>query len=179
MMNIVFLGPQGSGKSTQAKLLARHLGVPLISTGDLMRAKARENTALSKRVRDTINQGNLVDDKTLLAVLKEEFKKSKYEAGMVLDGVPRSQEQAEALAGLISIDKVFNLVVSEKEGVKRLLRRARHDDTPEIIEKRLEQYQTKTRPILEYYRQKGILEDIDGERSIEKIQEDIRARLDD
>lgn len=177
-MNIVFLGPQGSGKSTQAKLLSEHLGIPLVSTGDLMRAKAQENTPLGRRVRDTINQGHLVDDETLLTVLKEEFAKARYE-GMVLDGVPRSEEQAEALAGLIDIDKVFNLVVSEEEGVKRLLKRGRHDDTPEVIKRRLEQYHAKTKPILDYYRQKGVLEDVDGERSIGKIHEDVRDRVND
>lgn len=176
-MNIVFLGPQGSGKSTQAKLLARYLGVPLISTGDLMRAKAQESTPLGKRVRHSINQGNLVDDETLLAVLKGEFAKEKYGEGVVLDGVPRSEEQAEALARLVDIDQVFNLVVSQEEGVKRLLKRARHDDTPEVIKRRLAQYRVKTETILDYYRQEGVLEDVDGERSIDKIHEDIRGRV--
>lgn len=176
-MNIVFLGPQGSGKGTQADILARKLGLLRVGTGDLMRETAREDTELGRRVREIINRGDLVDDKTLLAVLGEELKKEKYRDGVIIDGVPRTEEQAKVFKEMIEPDKVFYLDVSEKESVKRLVKRGRHDDTPEAIKRRLELYHSQTKPVLSSYGKQGILVGIDGEGSIEEVAQRIESRL--
>lgn len=174
-MNIIFLGPQGSGKSTQAKLLAEYLGVPLFDTGGFYRKKREENSPLGRKIKKIIDAGNLVPDEITIKLVNEEFKKPKYKNGVVIDGVPRTLRQAEELS--IRPHKVFYLKVSDEEGVKRLLKRGRHDDTPEAIQRRLELYHAVTEPILGYYREKGLLEEIDGERSIEEIAQDIREHV--
>lgn len=176
-MNIVFLGPQGSGKGTQAKLLAQYLGVSLFDMGGLFRQKREEDTFLGRKIKKNIDVGIRVPDRITIKLANQELKKPEYKKGAVIDGIPRTLRQAEELG--VSLDKVFYLKVSREEGTRRLLKRGRHDDTPEAIERRFAWYYENIDPILEYYRKQGLLVEIDGERNIEEIAEDIKARIDD
>ncbi|MAG59561.1 adenylate kinase [Candidatus Woesebacteria bacterium] len=176
-MNVVVLGPQGSGKSTQTKLLANALKFPMFDMGDILRSQAKDNSPLSEKIRHIIKVGQLLDDDSTMAVFREEIAKSKYKDGMVLDGAPRTLAQAELITKELKIDKVFYLRVSDPVNVERLIKRGRADDTPELIEKRLKLYHQKTEPVLAYYRKQGILEEIDGEQEIERIALDIKGRV--
>ena len=205
-MNILIIGPQGSGKSTQAKLLAEKLNVLYLSTGEIFRQMAKTETALGKMIKRLINQGSLVDDKTTLKIIKEYLKKPEFKHGFVAEGFPRNLFQAKKLQKLF--DKVFHLVISKKEIMRRLTSRRvcqnckanfnlltklpkkkgvcdscggklvqREDDKKEAIEKRLAIYQKLTQPVLSFYQRQGILEEIDGERSVEEIFQDIFSQL--
>ncbi|MFW6110046.1 MAG: adenylate kinase family protein [Patescibacteria group bacterium] len=172
-MNLIFIGPQGSGKSTQAKILAKKKKLPYISTGDIFRNLRTENSDLARRVQEKLRKGEFVSDNDTVQVLREELSKPRYQAGFVLDGYPRNRWQAEHAP--FDVDKVFYLDVSEQECVRRLRKRGREDDTEQLIRKRLADYHKKTEPILDFYRKEGILEDVDGERSIEAIAEEISS----
>jgi len=169
------MGPQGSGKSTQAKLLAEKLALPHLQTGDLFRKIAVGEDALAKRIKQTLDEGKLVPDKEYNQILGNEIVKPEYRNGFVIDGSPRTLAQASSLP--FEPDKVFYLNVSDEENINRLSKRGRADDTPELINKRLGLYHEQTEPVLEYYRQKNILQEVDGERSIEAIFEDIKGRV--
>ena len=174
-MNFVVLGPQGSGKSTQAKLLAEYLKLPHISTGDIFRRLENEDSDLGKRIKSKLSQGFLVADSDVNAVLTEEFAKSEYSNGVVLDGCPRNLTQAKEFP--LKFDKVVYLEVSDEVGTERLLRRQREDDTPDVIKERLSTYHLETEPMLDFYRQRGLLVEVNGEQSIEAIFEEIKQTL--
>ncbi|MDP3733559.1 MAG: nucleoside monophosphate kinase [Candidatus Daviesbacteria bacterium] len=162
---ILFLGVQGSGKSTQGKLLAQFLGLPYISTGDIFRGMGGE-------IRQILEQGRLVDDQTTSRIVEEKLREEEYSNGFVLDGYPRTMEQIKLFDP--GFDKAIYLYLSDEEATKRLLARAREDDTVELIIERLRNYHKQTDPVLDYYREKGLLEQIDGIGSIEEIQQKIR-----
>jgi len=164
-MKILFIGPQGSGKSTQGKLLAQFLGLPYISTGDIFRSMQGE-------IKQILEQGRLVDDQTTSKIVEEELKNPKYQNGFIFDGYPRTLEQIRLFDPVF--DKVVYLNLSDDESKKRLLARGREDDTDESIAERLKNYHQQTDPILDYYRQKGIFQSIDGMGSIDEIQFRIR-----
>lgn len=174
-MKIVVMGPQGSGKTTQAELLAKKLDLPHLQTGKLYRQIAETPSPLGCQIKELISRGQLVPDVMHNQILKEELAKPKYKNGFVLDGSPRTLQQAKSLP--FSPEKVFYLAVSDQENMKRLVKRGRSDDTPEVISERLRLYHEQTEPILTYYRERGILEEVDGERPIEEIFEDIILRL--
>lgn len=174
-MRLVILGPQGSGKSTQAELLVRKFKIPHLQTGALFRKIAREKTKLGQRVKNRLDKGELVSDKDIMSVVEKELAREEYKKGVVLDGIPRNLKQAKALK--IKIDRVFYLKTSDKEGFKRLMLRKRADDTSELIKERLRIYHRETEPILAFYRKQGVLEEVDGERPIGIIFEDILGRL--
>lgn len=174
-MNFLVMGPVGSGKSTQAELLAEKLGVPLLNVGDLLYFKSKENTPLGKSIKAKMEAGEIVDDKITHQIVEEHLQGKSHRKGFVLDGYPRTLKQAEMLE--VPLDKVFYLIVSDKENARRLLSRGRKDDTPELIIKRLAIYHQETEPILDFFRQKGILEEFDGERPIEEIHQEIMGRL--
>ncbi len=163
-MKILFIGPQGSGKSTQGKLLAKFLGLPYISTGDIFRA-------MGGKVQQILDQGKLVDDKTTSKIVEEKIKGENIN-GFILDGYPRTMEQIKLFDP--GFDKVIILTLSDREATKRLLSRGREDDTKELIFARLKAYHEQTDPIIDYYRQKGKLKSVNGTGSIDEIQKRIR-----
>lgn len=174
-MNIIFLGLQGSGKGTQAKLLAQYLNLPVFNTGALFRKKREEYTPLGRKIKKLIDAGNRVPDGVTIKLANRELEKPEYKNGAVIDGVPRTLRQAKGLA--VRADKVFYLKISRKEGKRRLLKRARHDDTPEAIKKRFGWYYENIEPILEYYREQSVLVEIDGERSVEEISKEVKRKV--
>jgi adenylate kinase len=175
MKKIVVMGPPGSGKSTQAELLAKKLNLPHLQTGQMYRRIAKINSDLGKKVKNFLSKGHLVPDEEHNQILKKEVSRPQYRQGFVLDGSPRTLNQAETLP--FGVDKVFYLKVSDEETTKRLVKRGREDDEPEVIKERLKVYHQQTEPILAYYREMGVLEEVDGEKPIEPIFEDIVERL--
>jgi adenylate kinase len=170
------MGPPGSGKSTQADLLADELGIPHFKTGDLFHYLSQEDTPQGREIKRIMESGELVEDELTLKVVEEHLVGKQYQNGMVLDGTPRNLWQAKNFK--IKLDKVIYLQVSDQENIRRLIKRSRVDtDKPAVIKKRLEVYRQETHPMLAFYRGKGILEEVDGERPIEVILKDILARL--
>lgn len=170
-MKIIFLGPQGSGKSTQAKLLADNLNLPYLEMGQLLRDRAGENDEFAEELKSTLDSGNLVENKITIEILREKLSHLSSTGGYILDGFPRNSIQYDALNE--DIDLVFYVKVSDEEAVKRLMLRARSDDSNEGLKKRLEIYHSETEPLLAKFKQKGILEEIEGQRSIEQVNADI------
>lgn len=174
-MKILLIGPQGSGKSSQGKLLSELLKVPLISTGEIFRTLAQENTDLGQIVRNIMAEGKLVDDRTTCRIVKERLGQPDCNSGFVLDGYPRTLEQVKIFDP--EFDKVFYLNIPEEVVIERLTKRSRADDTPESIKMRLGLYYGQTEPLLNYYKNLRTLLEIDGIGSIEEIQKRIRENL--
>ena len=203
-MNVIFVGVQGSGKGTQAKIVAKEMGLYHISTGDLLRSSTGE---LKKRVDELIDAGRLAPSELVIDILKKRMEDEDCRDGIILDGFPRNLEQAEFLDGVIDVDSVVEIKISDEEALKRLSGRVgcekcgagynlytapkpkesekcdkcdgklvkRADDNEEAIRKRIQSYHNDTEPILEYYGEKVVV--VDGERGIEEIAEDIIDRL--
>jgi adenylate kinase len=182
-MRIVFLGPPGSGKGTQARLLGQRAGVPAISTGDMLREAVRLGTPLGARARGIMEAGELVGDDIVIGLIRERISAPDARNGFLLDGFPRTIEQARALDRLLegngeALDGVINLLVPEKTLTERMLGRAaeegRSDDRPETVAERLRVYREKTAPLVEHYRKRDLLSDVDGSGEIREI----AARID-
>lgn len=185
-MRLIFLGPPGSGKGTQAKLLAQRLGIPAISTGDMLREAVRAGTPLGRRASAIMEAGELVPDDVVIGLVSERIAAPDARGGFLLDGFPRTIEQASALDRLLegngaALDGVINLLVPEKTLIERMLGRAtaegRTDDRPETVAERLKVYGEKTAPLIGYYRSRGILSDVDGSGEISRISERIDRAL--
>ena len=174
-MKIVVLGSQGSGKSTQAKLLAQKLKIPVIEMGQIFRDKSKGNDIEAGQVRQALESGNLVPDQIAIKTLQKRLARSDCKNGYVLDGYPRNYAQIEGLP--TDIDKVIVIRVSDQEGIKRLIQRLRKDDSLDIITQRLAIYHKETEPLLTYFRNKGILVEIDGEKSSEQVHQEIVEKL--
>lgn len=174
-MKCIFLGGQGSGKSTQAQLLSKKLGILHLEMGQLLRDRAQIPDEIGSTIKKELDKGNLVPDETTINILKEKSRGKSAEKGYVLDGYPRNKTQLDALDK--DIDKVFYINVSDKEAIRRLSKRGRSDDTGKALSKRLEIYHNQTEPLLESFKNAGLLEEVDGERSIQEIHEDILRRL--
>ncbi len=171
-MNYIFLGPQGSGKSTQAKMLSESLNIPYINMGQTFRDKTEDGSEDGKTIKSALDSGELVPDSIAIRTLNEKLNQENFQKGFILDGYPRNKAQLEGLQK--NIDKVFYIKVSDKESIKRLSLRARHDDTEDLLKRRLDIYHGKTEPLLSIFREKGILTDINGERSIEEIHSELK-----
>jgi adenylate kinase len=172
---IVLLGPPGAGKGTQAALLAEQLGVPAISTGDMLRQAVAEGSALGQKVKAIMASGALVDDATMAEVVQDRLSKADARDGYLLDGYPRTLPQAETLAGILreagqDLDAVLSVEVPEEELVRRAVARQRgDDDREEVVRERQRVYREKTEPLIEYYRQRSLLRAIDGDRPVEEV----------
>jgi adenylate kinase len=177
-MRIVFLGPPGSGKGTQAKLLAERLKIPAISTGDMLRAAVREGTPLGLKAKAVMEAGELVSDDLMIGLIRERISQPDARSGFLLDGFPRTVEQAVALDGLLGgnekgLSTVVNLSVPEAVLIDRLEGRSgqenRSDDRRETVLERLRVYRQKTEPLIEFYRRRGLLKDVDGVGEVPEI----------
>jgi adenylate kinase len=171
---IVLLGPPGAGKGTQGQVLCQRLGVPAISTGDMLREAVADGSELGNKVQGIMASGALVDDATMADVVRDRLAKPDAARGYLLDGYPRTLPQAETLAGILrdagqELDAVLLVDVPEDELVRRALLRGRADDREEVIRERLRVYREKTAPLIGYYRERGLLREIDGNRPIEEV----------
>jgi adenylate kinase len=181
---IVFFGPPGSGKGTQASRLAASAGIPQISTGDLLRSHVARGTALGRVAKPIMESGALVPDDLVTKMLKERLAESDAKSGAIFDGYPRTVAQARSLEALLKdaggrVDAVLFIDVPDITLVDRLLKRAslegRADDTKETIAERLRVYREKTAPLADLYKRAGTLVTIDGDRSIETVAADVTA----
>ena len=179
---LVLLGPPNSGKGTQAAALAARLGVPAISTGDLLRDEAAAGTGLGRRVDAIIKSGRLVDDDTVAEVVRERLARPDAAGGFLLDGYPRTRGQAETLAQILaergeSLDAVISLVVPEATLLERARARGRADDSDEVLRERLRVYRDQTAPLIEHYLASGLLREVDGDRPIDEVTAAVIATL--
>lgn len=181
-LRAVMLGAPGSGKGTQAEVLARALGIPTISTGEMLRQAVAEGSELGARVEGIMAAGKLVDDGLMAEVVAERLTRPDAEAGFLLDGYPRTPPQAETLDGLLtargaSLDAVLLLDVPEEELVRRALGRRRADDSEAVIRERLRVYREKTEPLVAHYERRGLLVQIDGNRPVDAVTQVALAAL--
>jgi len=185
-VNILLLGPQGSGKGTQARRISAEYGIPHIATGDMLRAAIAEGTPLGQQVKPILEGGELVPDELIIEVIRERLEEPDAAAGFVLDGFPRTMGQADALDSVLreigrELTVVFALQVSDEICIERLLKRARDeqrtDDTPDAIRRRLELYHRETEPLIEHYRTLGILLTIHADGTPNEVFAEIQAAL--
>ena len=180
-MKLLFVGPPGAGKGTQAARVAERLGIPHISTGDMFRDHVARGTELGRRVDSIMKAGEYVPDEVTVEMLGERVAEPDAKDGFILDGFPRTEGQAEALDGLIgrhSLDTVVVFDVDEDALVERLLDRGRVDDTEETIRTRFKVYQEQTAPLLDLYNSRGIVVSVDGIGEVEEVTERILEVLD-
>ncbi|HKS78273.1 MAG TPA: adenylate kinase [Gaiellaceae bacterium] len=187
-MNILVLGPQGSGKGTQAKRIKAMYGIPHIATGDMLREMRELDTPVARELRAVLDRGDLVDDELMIELIRDRLSRGDTVGGFVLDGFPRTMAQAEALDELLrelgrELDIVFDLQVPKREMLlERLLRRAaeegRADDTPEVIGRRLELYESETAPLVDYYRtHQANVVGIHADRSVDEVFHEVERSL--
>jgi len=183
---ILLLGAPGAGKGTQAERLVQNLGIPQISTGDMLRAAVAEETPVGLEAKAFMERGDLVPDSVVIGVAEERLSKPDAAEGFVLDGFPRTTAQAEALDELLDrigskLECCLALVVDEEAVVKRLLGRAeiegRSDDTEETIRNRMVVYRESTEPLVAYYRERGLLAEVDGMGTVDEIGKRIEGAL--
>jgi adenylate kinase len=177
-MRLVLMGPPGAGKSTQARLVATHFNIPAISTGDIFRANVSKGTPLGVAAKPFMDAGDYVPDEITNLMVRNRLDEPDAESGFLLDGYPRTLAQVAELDRMIALsghrlDAAVALVVDEDEIVKRLLERAqlegRGDDTDDVIRRRHEVYAERTAPLLNAYRDRGILIEVDASGEIDEV----------
>ena len=205
-MNIIFLGPPGAGKGTQAQIVCQKLGIPQISTGDMLRTAIANKTETGLKAKEYMDGGQLVPDEVVIAIVRERLAMDDCRKGYILDGFPRTVEQAKALSGFAKLDAAINLDVDDEVLVKRLSGRRvcplcgapyhverlngetvckadgtpliqRDDDRAETVLNRLTVYHQKTAPLIDHYRNEGLLKSVGGNLSLEEISEEILGIL--
>lgn len=186
-MRIVLLGAPGSGKGTQAALLHKRLGLPHISTGELLRAAVQERTPLGQQAKGFLDKGELVPDGLMLNLIEERLSESDVETGFLLDGYPRNVAQAEALDQLLErigqpVDEAIQIDIDPEKIIARIAKRAaeegRSDDSEEVFRNRMRVYEEQTSPVVDYYAERGVLTRILGDGSIEDVHRLLLSVLD-
>ena len=186
-MRLIMMGPPGAGKGTQAKFIADHFGIPAVSTGDIFRANVTQGTELGVQAKRYMDAGEYVPDEVTNLMVRARIDEPDAEPGFLLDGYPRTLAQVEELDGMIkhtghSLDAVVVLTVDQDEVVERLLQRAqtdgRADDTAEVIRRRQEIYADETAPLIEVYRDRGLLVEVDGLGEVAEVTQRIFDALD-
>jgi adenylate kinase len=184
MTRLIFLGAPGAGKGTQAQILAESAGIPHISTGDILRAEVKGQTELGLKAKSYMDKGELVPDSLILDMIRARLVQPDANKGWILDGFPRNVSQAEFLDRLLAeigqnYDLAINLDVPQDRLVERLLNRAtiqnRPDDTEDVIRRRLVVYDEQTLPLIDYYRQKGVYREVNGDRDLAAVTSDLEA----
>lgn len=205
-MNIIFLGPPGAGKGTHAQLLMNEMGIPQISTGDMLRQAIKAGTSLGVSAKRYIDAGELVPDEVVIGIVKERLQAPDCRDGYILDGFPRTVKQAEALSQFAKIDAALNLSLADETIVRRLSGRRvclkcgatyhtstlagredcaacgerlvqRKDDSPETIQNRLTVYAAQTAPLIDFYEKKGLLRTVECTGTIEENHQAVRKAL--
>ncbi|GIW63985.1 MAG: hypothetical protein KatS3mg091_787 [Patescibacteria group bacterium] len=177
-MKLILIGIPGAGKSTQGNLLSKQFHIPYISTGHIFRKLSKEKTKLGRYIKETINAGLLIPDEKTIEILNNYLQRPEYNNGYILDGFPRTLNQAKSFTD--SIDKVVYLKIDDKESLWRLAYReddSRQDDTLEAVKKRIEIFHKVTEPVLNYYQEKGLLAVIDGSKDPKTVNEQILESL--
>jgi adenylate kinase len=183
---IVLLGAPGAGKGTQAAILVERLGIPHISTGDMLRAAVKAGTPIGLRAKALMDAGKLVGDDVVIGIAEERLQQPDARSGFILDGFPRTLAQAEALDGLLEridskLDCCLALTADTETVVQRLLGRAeiegRADDNEETIRERMRVYEAQTAPLLDYYRARDLLIEVSGMGSVEEVSKAVMAAL--
>jgi adenylate kinase len=186
VLDVLLLGPQGSGKGTQAKRISEAHRIPHIATGDILRAAMADGTELGRKVKPIYDSGQLVPDDLMIGIIRERLGEADTELGFILDGFPRTLAQAEALDHMLreigkELTVVFVLHVPEAVSIERMLKRAeiegRKDDTPDAIAQRLDLYRRETEPLVEWFRARSNVVAVHGERSIDDVFEEIEQAL--
>ena len=206
-MNIILLGPPGAGKGTQSKMIEKEYNIPHVSVGDILRKAMQEGTELGKEAAKYVNDGKLLPDDLTIKLVDELVNSDELKNGFILDGFPRTIAQAEALDKITGIDVALDVESRDETIVDRISSRIvcpqchhiygkakppkeegicdkcghelkmRDDQTPEVIQHRLEVYHRDTKPLTDYYKKKGILKTINGEQPIKEVFEDVRKAL--
>ncbi len=181
------MGPPGAGKGTQARFVAEHFKIPAISTGDIFRANVSKNTPLGQEAKRYMDAGEYVPDEVTNLMVRDRIDEPDAEPGFLLDGYPRTLAQVEELDGMIrftghALDAVVSIAVDDEDLVQRLLQRAqlegRADDTEEVIRRRQEIYAEQTAPLIDVYRERGILIEVDGRGEVHEVTQRIFDALD-
>lgn len=205
MKNLVFLGAPGAGKGTQAKRISEKYDIPHISTGDILRANIKEGTELGKLAKSYIDKGALVPDEVIIKVMQARLAEDDCKKGYLLDGFPRTIEQAKALDNITTVTLAVNIVVDDDAVVRRIAGRRmcvcgesyhisthpsdvcdkcgaklyqRDDDKEETVKSRLDVYAKQTAPLIEYYSEKGVLVDVDGMQDVAEVTKEIIKAID-
>jgi len=185
-MRLLFMGPPGAGKGTQAEIVAERFGIPAISTGDIFRANVAENTELGIEAKRYMDAGEYVPDAVTNLMVRNRIDEEDAAKGFLLDGYPRTLDQVEELDGMIRhtghrLDAVVVLTVDPGELGARLSARAqkegRADDTEEVIRRRQEVYTEQTEPLIDVYRKRGLLREVDGLGEVDEVTERIMSIL--
>ncbi len=179
---LIFLGPPGAGKGTQAQVLSENHQIPHVSTGDILRAAVTRQTPLGKQAKDYMDRGELVPDDLILGLIQDRLSYEDTVNGWILDGFPRNVNQASFLEELLaklnqSADCVLNLEVPDELLVERLLARKRKDDNEETIRRRLEVYHQDTVPVINFYQERETLQTIDGNKSMEDVSKSLNEAI--
>lgn len=204
-MKLIFLGPPGAGKGTQAEKISELYGIAHISTGDMLRSQMREGTPLGAEAKGYIDRGELVPDELIVAMVAERIKEEDCANGFLLDGFPRTVSQAEALNGISDIDMVIDISVPAERLMERIGGRRmcsgcgagyhtssyhkdtcekcgaslyiRDDDRPETVKHRITVYERQTKPLIDYYREKGNLSRVNGDNTPDRVFDDVAAAI--